>query len=239
MRVTLFMVNKQPYPTTYTPAPPGTRVVATQHLALTTYLDALLAKATEPPVRVMPRTYRCQDNIETLFDTALSEPQQPDDVPSKKHNFDLPTACLQFSVAGIAYALPLIDIYRITRCTQRISAVPGRLVGCVGTLVEQGKRIEVLDLPVLVGGCQNNGFKDENEAIAHLLQFGGGGLALIVDQLGEVINVGVKDIQWPIENHTDRWRAGFIKQTLTTLLDIDGLSLTLAQARHRCPHGVQ
>ncbi len=197
--------------------------IARHHLALNGYLDDLLTNVTETPDGGVYGKTRGLDTIEVLFDAALSVPEVVECARSREPRFESPTQCLTFGIGGIAYALPLIDIYRVIQCTRAIKAVSGMPAWCLGVAVVHDEKVQVIDFPALIGKRQNFDYNYQQRDKCHLIQLGQGNRALVVDEWGAVQSLRTEDIQWYAEGRADTWRAGIIKQSLTTLLALGGI----------------
>lgn len=212
------------------PTPPGVQVVH-HHQALDGYLDDLLEKATDPSPEVERGGEPRRDTIESLFDAALSEPEAPTREASLESRFASPTQCLRFGIDGLAYALPLIEIYRVVKHTQAIAKVPGLPAWCLGAVVVKDKKVRVINFQTLAGKRQNLDYNYQYKIDPHLLLLGRGDLAFLIDDLGAVEKLSAEDIQWYAEDRADFWQAGVIKQSLSTLLELRGVERVLKLRR--------
>jgi len=208
-------------------AAPRLQVVG-RHLALDGYLDDLLTKVTETPATGAHGKARRLDTIEALFEAALSVPEKTDRGQSLRSRFESPTQCLRFGIDGIAYALPLLDIYRVVQCPHPIRAVPGIPAWCLGVVVVQGETVQVIDFQALAGKRQNFDYNYQQRDKFHLILLGQGNWALMVDEWGAVEELGAQDIQWYAEDRADNWQAGVVKQSLGTLLALRGVECALS-----------
>lgn len=196
--------------------------------ALHGYLDDLLERATDTsPVADRYGKPRL-DKIEALVDAALQEPEAPARETSLKSRFASPTQCLRFAIDGMSFALPLIEIYRVVKHTQAISKVPGLPAWCMGAVVVQDKRVQVINFQTLAGERQNLDYNYRYGVETHLILLGQGDVAILVDKLAAVESLCAGDIQWFAEDRADCWQAGIVKQSLSTLLQFRGVERLLA-----------
>ena len=198
------------------------------HLALHGYLDDLLKRTTDTSPGADRGGKPRLDKIEALFDAALLEPEVPTRKTTLESRFASPTQCLRFGIEGIAFALPLTEIYRVVQHTQAIAKVPGLPAWCLGAVVVQGKKVQVINFQTLAGERRNLDYNYQYRVESHLILLGQGDLAILVDELGAVVVLSTEDVQWFAEERDDTWQVGIVKQSLSTLLELNGVERLLA-----------
>ena len=225
--------------------------------ALNSYLDDMLQRATEPVAKTSPTQSQPVDlqaffdtaltdsvevpadlvrapvTIEFLEQDDIGE-TDPDPTAPAAHTpepeaepLKYPGDCLRFDIDGIAYAMPLLDVQCIIPFCHRINVIPGQPKWCKGSVVMESEKRRVVDFSYISGVRQNTDALSAEEDEPHLLLLHQHDLALLVDQLGEVVSIDKEEVQWASSESSKQWRSGVIKQLLTTLLSAEGVATTL------------
>ncbi len=216
-------------------------ILVDQQFALDTYLDSLLAEATETKVEAKeavvvdlhPAAVEVQEEQKTqeIQATVSEAPVNTETgVPEwAEGRFQ----CLIFSVSGLKLAVPLVRLNGILTWSEDISPMPGHSDHFLGLLNNHGDNVRIIDPAMLVmpddripPPVGEEGRPMPNSII--LIDDKKWGLAC--DFVSETIELEPEEIKWRSARGKRLWLAGTVIEHMCALIDVDEFARILERA---------
>ena len=182
--------------------------------ALLNYIDSLLLGDSDLPAD----SETCRAPRENL---TKAEGGAADNIDQDSDPVTLPV--LFFDAAGIPLAIsmagipPIVDVER-SSLQQAVSAVGVR----VGLLNRCGREIVILDVKDIIfpNGVSSEG-RCEDKKFMRVILLGNGGCGLGCDDVGSIVHLQRRDVDWCSRSKTRPWLSGMVKGHNRALLEVD------------------
>ncbi len=202
-----------------------------QELALGVYLDALLTDVTVPTEQLA----ESQAEPEAQVPAEVLAQEKPGPEPATAADTipewaETRFQALLFEVAGLTLAVPLAKLKGVVQNEHGLTEMPGHPPLFLGVTPYQGVQSKVVDTArfVLPADRVANLDEDITGRAAHLVVIDEGRWSLACSRIGDVIELEAGQVKWRTAAAKRRWLAGTVIDQMCALLDIDELTLQLA-----------
>jgi purine-binding chemotaxis protein CheW len=214
---------------------PESTVLLEQHLALSSYLEALLGEVPDGD----------EPDAGSAVEPNATSPPPPEPVTAVVDGQENAAAwasgrfqCLLFRVGGLTLAMPLAMLNGVIPW-QEVTPLPNRASRFLGLLHHQGRSVKVVDtaLVVMPERVERQGLAPANERARHIILMGGGHWGLACDRIGEVLTLDPADVRWRTSHGKRPWLAGTVLQHMCALIEPQALERLLATGAECTPPG--
>jgi purine-binding chemotaxis protein CheW len=218
------------------------KILVDQQFALDTYLDSLLAEATEPEVEVKEAVvvdlHPAPVEVQKVQVTREAQVEVADDasaamgtgVPAwAKERFQ----CLIFSVSGLKLAVPLVRLNGILTWSGDISPMPGHSDHFLGLLNNHGDNVKIIDPAMLVMPEDRvpPPVGEEGRAVpGSIILIDDKRWGLACDFVSETVELQPEEIKWRSARGKRLWLAGTVIDHMCALIDVDEFARILERA---------
>ncbi len=183
--------------------------LAEKDLALTSYLDMLLAEVDELLQAPSPVEVEVLDAVPSPSEGLRFSPNW-----SKT-----PFQTLLFEVEGVSLAVPLVCLSEVAAWDGQCAAVPKQPKWMLGVLMRRDELVGIIDTAQLIMPERSGGECSKG----YLLLVDEGRIGLVVDRVCETTTLVRGDVCWAREASRRVWMAGVMIEQLVVLLEVDGL----------------
>ncbi|MEJ2344747.1 MAG: CheW domain-containing protein [Gammaproteobacteria bacterium] len=208
-----------------------------QHLALRSYLEALLGE--------VPDGDEAGDAAPEV-QAGAGPPPEPESTPAAVVDPQESAAawasdrfqCLLFGVGGLTLAMPLALLNGVIPW-QEVTPLPNRSSQFLGLVRYQGQSVKVVDtaLVVMPERVQRHELAPATERARHIILMGGGRWGLACDRIGDVLALDPADVRWRTTKGKRPWLAGTVLQHMCALIEPRALERLLATGEAQPPAG--